>query len=205
MTLSPKLYLASKSKARARLLTAAGLSFEIVSASVDEDTIKDAMLAEGAPPAHVADTLAELKALRGSSVIAAKIPGSLVIGSDQVLVHKGVLFSKPESLADAKDQLNQLRGSQHELITAAVVARDGTAIWRFMDRARLQMRNFSDAFIDRYIEAIGARALLTVGCYEIEGRGVTLFSKIEGDPYTIQGLPILALLAFLREHGIADA
>lgn len=195
---SPPLVLASKSAARARLLTMAGLEFATIAAKVDEEAVKDAMLAEGATPAHVAETLAELKAVRPST----GLPGAFVIGSDQVLVADGQLYSKPESLDEAREQLMALRGKPHELITAVVIARDGGAIWRHMARARLTMRKFSDDFIDWYLGQTGDRALQTVGCYEIEGLGATLFSRVDGDPYVIQGLPLLAVLDFLRTHKV---
>ncbi|MDA5192377.1 Maf family protein [Govanella unica] len=201
MSSAPAFVLASQSAARARMLTMAGLEFATLSAKVDEEAVKSAMLAEGATPAHVAETLAELKAVRPS----ANLPGALVLGSDQVLVAEGMLYSKPETLAEARAQLQALRGKTHELITAAVIARDGVAVWRHVARVRLVMRSFSDEFIDWYLGKLGDRALQTVGCYEIEGLGSTLFARVDGDPYVIQGLPLLAVLDFLRSHKVAMA
>lgn len=198
MTTPPRLVLASQSVARRRLLAAAGLDFATAPAQIDEDSVKDAMLAEGAKASEIAETLAELKAVR----VSAQWPGCLVIGSDQALVADGRLFSKPENRDQARRQLQDLRGRSHELITAAVAARNGAAIWRETARARLTMRPFSDAFLEHYLEAIGDDALRSVGCYEIEGRGVQLFSRIDGDPYVIQGLPLLPLMTLLRDHKI---
>lgn len=198
MTRPPSLVLASQSAARSRLLAAAGLAFETAPALIDEDAVKDAMLAEGAKPVAIAEALAELKALR----VSMQWPGCLVIGADQVLVADGRLFSKPDNLDAARRQLQDLRGKTHELITAAVVARDGGAVWRHTARARLTMRPFSDAFIESYLAAIGHGAIRSVGCYEIEGRGIQLFSRIEGDPYVIQGLPLLPLMTLFRDHKI---
>lgn len=199
---APCLILASASVARARLLTQGGLRFETMPAAVDEETVKDAMLGAGAAPAQIAEALAELKALRVGSLVPAE---AFVLGSDQVLVAEDALYSKPNSLAEARAQLLALRGKPHQLITAAVVARGGAVIWRHVARATLHMRDFSPAFLDWYMDRIKERALLSVGCYEIEGLGVQLFSQIDGDPYTIQGLPLLPLLAYLREHGLVMA
>lgn len=202
MTMSPpSVVLASKSEARARLLKRVGVDFDTVASKVDEDTVKDAMLAEGAKPFEIAETLAELKALRPS----VQIPGALVIGADQVLVADGKIFSKPETQADARAQLLSLRGKPHELISAVVIAKDGKAIWRDISRAKLQMRLFSDEFVDWYLNEMGDRVFSTVGCYEIEGLGATLFSRVEGDPYVIQGLPLLPVLDFLRTHKVLPA
>lgn len=197
----PKLFLASKSAARARLLSAAGVPFAPVAAAVDEEAVKDAMTGEGAAPAEIAEALAELKAVKGSL----RERGALIIGCDQVLACDGELYSKPNSLAEARAQLLSLRGRRHELLTAVVIARDGRAIWRHLDRARLFMRDFSDRFLDDYLAAMGDNVTATVGGYEVEGLGAQLFARIDGDHFSIQGLPLLPLLAILREHGVLSA
>lgn len=195
------LVLASASPARARLLEAAGIRFRIRRVGVDEDAIKDAMLAENARPPDIADTLAEMKALRGS----AAEREALVIGADQVLVMDGRLYSKPEDRAAARAQLMDLRGKTHELVTAISVARGGGIIWRHVETVRLHMRAFSDSFLDHYLDAAGDGVLSSVGCYHLEGRGVHLMSRIEGDHFTVQGLPLLAFLQFLRDQGALES
>jgi len=194
----PKLFLASQSSARARLLRAAAVPFEQVAAAIDEETVKDAMTGDQAAPAEIADALAELKAVKGSL----RKRGALVLGCDQVLACDGEIYSKPRSLAEARAQLLGLRGRRHELLTAAVIARDGRAIWRHLDRARLLMRDFSEHFLDDYLAAMGEAATASVGGYEVEGLGAQLFAQIDGDHFSIQGLPLLPVLAILREHGV---
>lgn len=195
------LILASESRSRARMLKAAGVPFTARAAKIDEDAVKDAMLAEGAAAGNIAETLAELKALR----VTAQAPQSLVLGADQILVLDGVIYSKPLDMEDAEAQLRALSGKTHELISAAVVARGDRAIWRQVSRARLTVRELSDAFIENYLTQCGEGILRNVGCYEIEGLGAQLFSRIEGDLFVIQGLPLLPLMAFLREHKILPA
>ncbi|MBW7835177.1 MAG: Maf family protein [Sphingomonadales bacterium] len=194
----PKLFLASQSSARARLLSAAAVPFEQVAAAIDEETVKDAMTGDQATPAEIAEALAELKAVKGSL----RKRGALVLGCDQVLACDGKIYSKPRSLAEAHAQLLSLRGRRHELLTAAVIARDGRAIWRHLDRARLLMRDFSEHFLDDYLAAMGGAATSSVGGYEVEGLGAQLFAQIDGDHFSIQGLPLLPVLAILREHGV---
>lgn len=192
------LVLASASSSRAALLKAAGIAFEVHPAHVDEDAVKESLLGEGAAPRAIADALAELKAIR----VSGSRPGALVLGADQVLDFEGELVSKSESLEAASELLRRLRGHTHRLVTAAVLARDGAAIWRHVSHASLTMRDFSDAFLADYLAQEGEDLLSGVGCYRLEGPGLQLFSRIDGDYFSILGLPMLPLLTALRHQGI---
>jgi septum formation protein len=193
--MSAPLILASKSPARAALLTGAGLIFETAAPGVDEDAAKAALIQDGAGPREIADALAELKAIK----VSGKRPG-LVIGADQTLDLDGVLVDKAPDLAAARLQLQALRGRTHVLHAAVVVARDGQPIWRELKSARLHMRDFSDAYLDAYLDREGDHILHCVGGYRLEGEGVQLFDRIDGDYFTILGLPLLGLLDLLRRH-----
>jgi septum formation protein len=188
--------LASKSAARAQVLAAAGVAFETVGAGVDEGAVKQDLLAKGASPRDVAEALAELKA-----VTASKGRPGLVIGADQTLDLDGQLFDKAESLAEARERLSMLRGRTHQLHSAVVVAEDGAPIWREVPAATLTMRPFSDVFLDGYLARHGEGLLASVGCYRLEDDGVQLFEAIDGDYFTILGLPLMGLLDLLRRHG----
>lgn len=190
--------LASASPARAALLRAAGIPVTIDAAAVDEAEVRASLRAAGAAPAAIAEALAELKAQR----VARRHPGSLVIGADQVLECDGVLFDKPTDSTDARRQLLALRGQQHRLVSALVLVRDGQRLWHHVGRADLKMRDFSTAFLERYLQAAGGAALSSVGAYQLEGVGAQLFATVDGDYFTILGLPLLPLLDILREHGI---
>jgi septum formation protein len=192
------LILASTSSSRAAMLAAAGVAFETAAPGVDEAAIKAAMLAESAPARDVADTLAELKAMR----VANRRPGHVVLGADQVLVCDGRLFDKPADLDAAAEQLRALRGRSHELLSAAVAVEDGRPVWRHVGRARLAMRPFSDAFLERYVRDEGEALLATAGGYRLEVAGAQLFSAVSGDHFAVLGLPLLQVLAFLRSRGI---
>lgn len=190
--------LASGSKARAQVLAGAGVTFETAVAGVDEAAVKTGLLAQGNGPREVADALAELKAVR----VSRKHPGALVIGADQTLDLDGALFDKAASMAEARDRLQHLRGKTHKLHSAVVVARDGEVIWREVPAARLTMRPFTDAFLDAFLERGGESLLGSVGCYRLEDDGVQLFSRIDGDYFTILGLPLMGLLDLLRRYGV---
>lgn len=192
--------LASASASRARLLAAAGVDFAIRPAAIDEAEIKAALRAEAAPAAHVAEVLAELKALR----VSRQAPGGLVIGADQVLACGDALFDKPADKAAARAQLDALRGRTHTLSTAACVARGGAVIWRDLHSARLTMRPFSDGFRDAYLDRAGPELTGSVGAYALEGLGAQLFSHVEGDFFGILGLPLIALLDCLRLNGALE-
>jgi septum formation protein len=188
--------LASKSSARRAVLDGAGVPYEAATAGVDEDAVKAGMLAEGASAREVADALAELKAIKVS-----RSRPEFVIGADQTLEFEGELYDKAETLVQARDRLRALRGKPHRLHSAVVVAKDGAPIWREVVTATLTMRDFSDAFLEEYLAAEGEAALGSVGCYRLEGLGVQLFSKIDGDYFTILGLPLMGLLDLLRRQG----
>jgi septum formation protein len=190
-----RLILASSSATRARMLTAAGVRFEVIPASVDEDSVKDSMLREGAAPRAIADALAQLKAVR----VSAAYPQALVLGADLVLEFEGALVSKSASLAEAAALLCRLRGQTHHLFCAAVLAKAGQPVWRHLTHAKLRMREFSDAVLDGYLAAKGEDILSGVGCYRIEDEGIQFFDSIEGDYFSILGLPLLPLLCALRE------
>ena len=189
--------LASASAARAAILTAAGVAFEARRPGVDEDAAKAAFLAEGLGPRDIADALAELKAVRVSQAA----PEALVIGADQTLELEGALFSKPVDRAAARGQLLALRGRAHRLHSAVVAARGGAPIWRELKTARMQVRAFSDAWLDDYLAREDAAVLESVGGYRIEGLGAQLFAAVEGDTPTVMGLPLWGLLDLLRRHG----
>jgi septum formation protein len=194
----PPLILASSSPVRAELLRNAGLAFRVEPAAIDEGEIKAAFHAERRAAADCANALAEAKAMR----VARRHSGSLVIGADQLLICEGSWFDKPGDRAAARAQLLALRGKRHELVSAVCVVRDGETLWHFVDRSALTMRNFSDEFLEDYLNAAGADILGSVGAYHLEGLGVQLFARIEGGHFAILGLPLLPLLDFLRDHGV---
>lgn len=189
--------LASGSATRQSLLRAAGVDFRVSALPVDEDGVKQSLRQETDRPSRVAETLAEMKAAR----VSAKCPGEIVIGADQMLDCDGAWFDKPMDRAAAGDQLRRLRGKTHRLTSSVVALRDGQRLWQHTDAARLTMRTFSDAFLDDYLDKAGSGVLSAVGAYQLEGLGAQLFMAVDGDHFTILGLPLLPLLDFLRENG----
>ncbi len=185
--------LASGSASRRALLAGAGVDAVSIKPNVDEDAAKMAMRAEGLSVRDQAMQLAEMKAVK----VSRSTPG-LVIGGDQMLNLGGEAFDKPTDLDGARNHLRKLSGKSHYLETAIVVAENGDPVWRFLARPKLTIRTLSDSFIDGYIQECGEALLTTVGAYQLEGRGAQLFSQIEGDYFSILGLPLLPLLDYLR-------
>ena len=190
--------LASTSPTRLQMLRAAGLNPTAVAPRVDEATIRDALTAEGAHPRDIADTLAEMKARK----VAEKHPETLVIGCDQILALDRETFAKPETPEDARAQLRRLRGKTHKLLSALVVYENAEPVWRFTGEARLTMHDISDAYLNDYLDRNWDSIRHSVGCYKVEEEGVRLFSAITGDHFTILGLPLLPLLAWLGNRGM---
>jgi len=181
------------------MLDAAGVAHEAVPAHVDEQAVKAALLAEGADARAVADALGELKALK----VAAAHPGALVLGSDSIAVlADGRLLDKPESREIARAHLQAMSASRIELVSAAVIVEAGAPVWRHVATAPLWVRPLSAGFIEAYLDAEWPAIAGCVGCFRIEGRGVQLFERLGGDQFTILGMPLLAVLAFLRTRGV---
>ncbi|MBS0221491.1 MAG: septum formation protein Maf [Proteobacteria bacterium] len=195
------LILASASSSRRQLLRNAGLNFESEPSGVDEEEVKRSLLAKRSAPQEIAEKLAEMKALRVST----KHPEAMVVGGDSTLACQGRLFDKPSSIEAARKQLLALRGQTHELFSCVVVARGGARLWHWNERARLTMRPFNEAFLDAYLARAGDAVLDSVGAYQLEGLGAHLFSRVDGDYFTILGLPLLPLLSFLAGHGVGLA
>ena len=195
MTGGKKLVLASSSPTRARLLRDAGVPAEAVRPDIDEEAVKRSLRADGIDGVALAGRLAEAKA---QSV---RAPGRLVLGADQVLLLGSRVFDKPAGRDEAAAQLAALAGRTHRLVSAAVIAEDGAAVWSETDEARLTVRKLSDVFIEAYLDRIGGDAFAGPGAYRVEGLGIQLFERIEGAHATILGLPLLPLLAYLRRRG----
>lgn len=198
--MASSIILASASPFRAALLGNAGISFDVVPAEIDERAVEAPLAESGATPEDVALVLAEAKATEVSE----RRPDALVIGSDQTLSLGEEIFHKPDSMEGARRHLLKLSGKTHQLNTAVVIASNGEAIWRHTSIAALTMRPLDPGFIGRHLAAVGDKALSSVGAYQLEGRGIQLFEKIEGDYFTIVGLPLLPLLAELRRLDAID-
>jgi septum formation protein len=197
---APPLVLASASATRARLLRAAGLRFAIVRPSVDEAALREALAAEQIDTIDAAVALAELKALRGSALVADA--DAIVLGADQLLEHRGRWLEKPADRAAARAQLERLAGDSHRLVSAVVAFRGGARIWHAVDSARLTLRRPGPTFLEAYLDTAGDTVTGSVGSYQLEGLGAQLMARVEGDHFTIQGLPLLPLLAFLRQQRV---
>ncbi|MYZ46824.1 Maf family protein [Propylenella binzhouense] len=193
--------LASSSATRAKLLANAGILFDVRPAGIDERAAERPLRDAGAPPEDLAMALALAKA----QMVSERFPGDLVIGADQTLDLEGELLTKPEDMDAARRQLLRLAGRTHRLHAAVACARNGEIVWSHSETAILTMRNFGPAFVGRYLAAVGRPALESVGAYQIEGMGIQLFSRIEGDFFAILGLPLLPLLDFLRSEGLLDS
>ncbi|MDP3298899.1 MAG: Maf family protein [Phenylobacterium sp.] len=191
-----RIILASQSLARSQLLAGAGVMFDKIVSGVDEDLIKARIQGEGGSPRAVAQALADIKAVTVSDLQ----PG-LVIGADQTLEFDGVLYDKAPSLEAARARLLALRGKPHHLHSAVTLAQDGEVLWSETASATLTMRDFSEPFLDAYLEMEGEGLLGSVGCYRLEGPGAQLFADIEGDYFAILGLPLLGVLDQLRQRG----
>ncbi len=195
--MSRRIILASGSDIRKSLLTNAALEFEVSPARVDENTVRDAMVAEDASPRDIADALAELKATKQS----AKNPDALVIGCDQVLSFEGCILSKPETPDEALEQLRAMRGKRHELLSAAVICEEGKPVWRHVGVVRMMMRQVSDAYLQGYVTRNWDSIRHAVGAYKLEEEGIRLFSQVHGDYFNVLGLPLLELLSYLALRG----
>ena len=195
-----KLILASQSPSRAALLRAAGLAFDIVAADIDEAAVRDVLTRsdERVDPADIAEILARAKA----ETVSANFPDAVVIGADQILTLEGEIFEKPADLEAARKTLLKLKGRTHHLHAGVCVARNGQGVWRHGEAAHLTMRDFSPEFLGAYLAAEGEEVCASVGAYRLESVGVQLFSEVKGDFFTILGLPLVPLLAYLRNEGL---
>lgn len=191
------LILASASEIRADLLQKAAISHTVYPARIDEAAVKASLAAEQASPRDIADTLAELKAQK----TAAKFPNDLVLGCDQVLAFDRQILSKPQTKDEAHHQLRQLRGKQHQLLSAAVLYEEGQPIWRHVGIVRLSMRDVSDTYLSEYVDRNWESIQHAVGAYKLEEEGVRLFTRIDGDYFHVLGLPLLELISYLSLRG----
>ncbi|HEY4192561.1 MAG TPA: Maf-like protein [Mesorhizobium sp.] len=198
--MTEKIILASASPFRKALLVNAGVTVEAVPPDVDERALEAPLQGSGVSPEDVAAILAEAKAVNVSE----KKPGALVLGADQTLSLGDEVFHKPADMEGARRHLLALSGKTHQLNSAAVLARDGVVLWRHVGIANLTMRKLDPAFIGRHLAGVGEKALGSVGAYQIEGEGIQLFEEVDGDYFTIVGLPLLAVLAELRKLGAID-
>ena len=194
----PHVILASASKSRSKILSAVGVSHQVIPANIDESQVKLKLINTDADPLTIAATLAEMKAQK----ISCLHTNSLVIGADQVLDYDGEVFNKPKNTDDAKAQLNKLSGKNHTILVSACIFLNGNVLWRFNDKANMEMRPLSNSYIDWYINEFKDQVCETLGAYRIEGLGAQLFTSIDGDFFSILGLPLLPLLKELRIHGV---
>ena len=195
------LILASKSPFRAKLLENAGLKFSTEPAHIDERSVEQPLLEADLPPPDIAEVLALAKA----GDVSERSPGQLVIGSDQILAFEGEMLHKPEDMEEARRRLLALSGKSHQLHTAVVLVLDGETRWTHVETATITFRALSPEFVGRHLASVGEIALSSVGAYQVEGEGVQLMEKIEGDLFTVMGLPLLQLLAELRRMAIIES
>ncbi|GAB4282411.1 MAG: Maf family protein [Roseovarius sp.] len=195
------LILASASPIRQTLLRQAGVPFAVSPPRLDEHAIRASLQADGASPRDIADALAEAKARRAAQRLEDTPP---VLGVDQILAHRGAILGKPETAAQARAQLAGLRGATHRLITAAVIWQGDRPVWRHVGEVRLRMHDFSDSYLDAYLARNWPGIRDAVGGYKLEEEGVRLFSRIEGDYFCVLGLPLLEVLAWLRQNGVIE-
>lgn len=195
-----RIILASSSPYRRRMLEQAGITVETIASAIDERAVEATLEGTGASPGDLAAILAEAKALEVSE----RHPRALVIGCDQTLSLDDAVLHKPRSMEGARRRLLDLSGRTHHLNSAVVLARDGEAVWRHVATAAMSMRRLSPEFIGRHLARVGEAALTSVGAYQVEGEGIQLFDAIDGDFFSIVGLPLLPLLAALREQGAID-
>jgi len=192
------LVLASSSAARQKMLKDAGVHFRVSTADINEAGLMADLICGGRDAAAIANALAEQKAL----TVSRRLPGALVLGGDQVLGFGTEILGKSRDLADLRALLLRLKGKSHSLVSAAALARDGKTLWQHAETVTLAMRDFSEAFLDAYLQSEGEAVLSSVGGCHYEGRGVQLFDRVDGDYFTILGLPLLPVLAALRAQGI---
>lgn len=191
--------LASTSAVRLRLLENAGVSVRVVAPDVDEESLKKALWAQGISFRDGVDALAEAKSIK----ISKRFPDDFVLGCDQILItHQGKILDKPRSLEEVGTHIRLLSGQQHRLMCAAVISHNGYPIWRAFEEPVLKMRTISEDFIQYYVSTVGHDVQSSVGAYHLEGLGAQLFSSISGDYFSILGLPLLSILAYLREHKV---
>ncbi|WP_312947288.1 Maf-like protein [Agrobacterium sp.] len=199
--MKPALILASSSSSRQALMRNAGLEFTAQAADIDERLIEEPLQAAGSTPDETALELAKAKAL----AVSALHPQTIIIGCDQTMSLGSRIYHKPKDMAEAHQHLMSLSGQTHRLNSAAVMVRDGKVLWQTVTHADMTVRKLSEAFVDGHLRKVGEKALTSVGAYQLEGEGIQLFTSIEGDYFTVLGLPLLPLLEALREFGVINA
>ncbi|MBB4403471.1 MULTISPECIES: Maf-like protein [Rhizobium/Agrobacterium group] len=195
-----ELILASSSASRQMLMRNAGLTFSAIPADIDERALDEQLERDGASPEEVALQLAKAKAL----AVGALYPEALVLGCDQTMSLGARVYHKPKTMAEAEAHLLSLSGKVHRLNSAAVLVRHGEVVWQIVSSAELTVRTLSAEFVSRHLQRVGEKALSSVGAYQLEGEGIQLFTSIEGDYFTILGLPLLPLLSKLRDMDVID-